>query len=356
MKQTYIIAEAGVNHNGDENRALEMIDCAKEMGADAIKFQLFRADKLVTLNASQAEYQKKAYSQKTSQHAMLKALELSEQNFIFLKNYAANVGIDFMVTPFDLESLDFIRQQGLPIIKIGSGDITFGPLLLAAARTQKKIILSTGMSTLDEIQEALQVISFGLMHQDGNPTLMPLETTSLTSQAQQILREKVILLHCVSEYPAPFAEINLRAMDTLAQAFGLMVGFSDHTLGIEVALAAVARGAKVIEKHFTLDKLLPGPDHPASLDIKEFAAMVKGIRHIESALGESEKIPTKSELKNKTLVRRSLVAASDINIGDVFSPDNLAMKRPCAGKSPMSYWAFLGKKATRNYAKDELIT
>jgi N-acetylneuraminate synthase len=356
MNKTYIIAEAGVNHNASEDLALEMITRAKEIGADAIKFQLFQAESLVTEDAEQAQYQKKAYTQAKTQFQMLKELELPHRAFERLKNHAKKEQIDFIITPFDLASLDFITQKlNLDVIKIGSGDVTNGPLLLATARSKKKIILSTGMSTLSDIEMALKVIAFGLLTNDETPSLKAFDEAYSHVNVQSILKAHVSLLHCTSEYPAPVEESNLKAMDTLRAAFGLRVGFSDHTPGIEISLAAVARDAAIIEKHFTLDKNLPGPDHLASLDYLEFKTMIDNIRNIEKALGNGRKQPSISEMKNIQIVRRSIVANEKINMGENFTISNLAFKRPHRGLSPMDYWDLLGTKAQKDYVKDEVI-
>lgn len=356
MTNTYIIAEAGVNHNGSLELASQMIHCAKEMGADAVKFQLFNADSLTTFNAEQADYQKKNTKIQVSQYEMLKALELSMDHFRALSQIASLEGIDCIITPFDLDSLNFIVQElNLPIIKIGSGDITNGPLLLNAARCHKNIILSTGMCTLGDIENALGVIALGMLDDRCAPTMENIKEAYSSVLAQDLLQEKVSLLHCTSEYPAPMRQTNLRAMDTLKSAFGLKTGLSDHTPGIEVSIASVAREACIIEKHFTLDKNLPGPDHLASLDISEFTSMVKAIRNIELALGHGRKFPMECEKKNATLVRRSLVANRAIKKGEVFTAQNLAIKRPQAGLSPMHYWDRLGKSAEKDYQKDEAI-
>ncbi len=357
MNKTYIIAEAGVNHNASEDLALEMITRAKEIGADAIKFQLFQAESLVTEDAEQAQYQKKAYAATKTQFQMLKELELPFAVFERLKLHAKNEKIDFIITPFDLVSLDFITQNlNLEIIKIGSGDVTNGPLLLAAARSKKKIILSTGMSTLSDIESALKVIAFGILTDNEEPSLKAFDEAYSHVDAEAVLKAHVSLLHCTSEYPAPVEESNLKAIDTLEASFGLRVGFSDHTPGFEISLAAVARGAAVIEKHFTLDKKLPGPDHLASLDYLEFKTMIENIRNIEKALGNGRKQPSASETKNIKIVRRSIVAKDKISIGEDFTIANLAFKRPHRGLSPMDFWSLLGTKAQKDYVKDEVIT
>ncbi len=355
MMSTYIIAEAGVNHNGSQALALEMIHAAKEMGVDAIKFQLFKASQLVTRKAEQAQYQKTA-AKHNSQFEMLQALELPYASFNILYQAAKDAKLDFIITPFDLESLHYIvNDLKLDVIKIGSGDVTNGPLLLEAARSHKRIILSTGMCTLTDIEFALKVLAFGYLSDEQMPTSASFDEAYASIEGQAILKEKVSLLHCTSEYPAPVEEVNLNAMDTMSAAFGLSVGFSDHTQGIEISQAAVAKGALIIEKHFTLDNQLAGPDHSASLNPVDFKAMVKGIRNIEKALGDGRKYPSKSELKNEAVVRRSLVASREISPGEIFSKDNIAIKRPSGGLSPMDYWKLLGKVAQKNYSEDEFI-
>lgn len=355
MHKTYVIAEAGVNHNGKLDLALAMVEQAKMIGADAVKFQLFSAEKLTTHQAKQANYQQKN-SGASSQFDMLKSLELSREQFCSLKAAAEKANIDFIITPFDLESLAFIADDlDLPILKLGSGDITNGPLLLKAAHANKKIILSTGMSTLSEIEEALKVLTFGFVCPHETPTTDKLNANYASQAGQTQLADKVALLHCTSEYPAPIDEINLKAMDTINAAFGLPVGLSDHSQGLIVPIGAVARGAQIIEKHFTLDNNLPGPDHLASLNVHDFKTMVSGIRQIEMALGSGRKIPGLSESKNKDIVRRSLVANCAIKQGDIFNADNIGIKRPFGGMSPMHYWQKLGRVAEKDYEMDEML-
>lgn len=353
---TYVIAEAGVNHNGNEDLAKKMIDAAKAAGADAVKFQLFDAAKLTTRTALQAQYQVKNTAQLQSQYDMLKALELSCDAFARLFSHAQNVQIDFIITPFDLDSLHYLIQMDLPVIKIGSGDLTHGPLLLAAARSLKKLIISTGMSDLSDIELAMKVLAFGLTRPIGNPTQAELDNAYESDQAQSLLRENVTLLHCTSEYPTPFNQVNLKAMDTLQSAFGVKVGLSDHTPGLDVAIAAVARNAVIIEKHFTLDKNMPGPDHLASLDIPELTSMIQAIRHIEMALGTGRKYPLMSEKKNISVARRGLVASQAIRKGEVFSSENMTVKRPAQGLSPMHFWRMLGQTADKDFEMDEAIS
>lgn len=356
MNKTYIIAEAGVNHNGDLNKALDLVEQAKNIGADAVKFQMFQANNLVTQAAEQAAYQKVSARAYTNQYTMLKDLELSVDAFKLLAKRAKELNIDFIVTPFCLDSLDIlIKEFEVPYIKISSGDLNHGPLLLKAARSSKKIILSTGMSSLTEIEQALKVIAFGYCNSDAHPHSEMLNMIFASAQAQQLLEKNVTILHCTSEYPAPFDEINLKAMDTLSAAFGLSVGLSDHSEGINISLSAVAREASMIEKHFTLDKNLPGPDHKASLDINEFKALIIGARQIEKALGDTRKIISGAESKNLPLVRRSIVAKKKINKNELFAEENLTFKRPAQGHSPMNFWDLIGTQAHRDYCVDEVI-
>ncbi len=354
--RVHIIAEAGVNHNGDAERALAMVDVAAEAGADAVKFQTFRTEELTTAAATMAAYQETNTRTVGSQQDMLRSLEIDADAHRKLQSRCAEKGIAFLSTPFDIKSLLFLVEDlGIDTVKIGSGEITNGPLLLAAGRTAKDIILSTGMSTLEEVREALAVLSFGLAGRDTAPCRDAFEAAFESAGGQKALRRHVTVLHCTTEYPAPFEEANLRAMETLSETFGLRVGFSDHTDGIAVTIAAAALGAVVIEKHFTLDRALPGPDHKASLEPAELAAMVVGIRHAEMALGDGVKKPTPSEEKNMAPARKSLVALCDIRRGEEFTPGNLGVKRPGSGCSPMDYWDRLGRVADRNYTADELV-
>ena len=354
---TYIIAEAGVNHNSDMNLAKQLIDVAAKAGANAVKFQTFRAEFLVSHHAPKAEYQTRTTDQAESQFEMIRKLELTEADHEVLIAHAQARGIVFLSTPFDVPSLHLLTKRfELQAIKISSGEITNAPFLLAIARAAQRVILSTGMSTLAEVEMALGVLAFGFIA----PTAATLqrgdfERAFASAAGQQALHARVTLLHCTTEYPAPFDEVNLRAMDTLVAAFGLPVGYSDHTPGIHVSLAAVARGARVIEKHFTLDRDLPGPDHKASLGPDELRHLVQQIREIEQALGDGIKRPTASEWKNRDAARRSLVAAKKIKTGEVFTEENLACKRPGTGVSPSSYWQMLGQTSTRNYADDESL-
>lgn len=354
-ESTFVIAEAGVNHNGSLDLALRLVDAAADARANAVKFQTFQAVLLATAHAGKADYQVRDTGEQESQLEMLRRLELSQADHFALVEHCARRGIRFMSTAFDSPSLAFLATLGMPAVKIPSGDLTCGPLLLQAARLRSPMIVSTGMATMQEIREALAVIAFGL-ETDGEPTGSGDFRRAYESQAgRTALQRYVTLLHCVTEYPAPVAAVNLRAMDALAEEFGLPVGYSDHTAGIEVALAAVARGARIIEKHITLDRQLPGPDHAASLEPNEFQSLIKGIRSIEAALGSSRKAPNDVELGNRAIARRSLVAARAIRAGEVFAADMLAAKRPGDGVSPMRFWDVLGRTAERDYDCDEAI-
>jgi N,N'-diacetyllegionaminate synthase len=329
---TLIIAEAGVNHNGDLALARQLIDAAADAGADLVKFQTFNADALVTRSAGKAEYQTQTTAAEESQHAMIRRLELTRGMHESLIDHCRSRGIAFFSTGFDPASVDLLVELGLDRFKIPSGEITNLPYLRHVGGHSKPVILSTGMATLGEIEAAL-----GALEQAGTP------------------RELITVLHCTTEYPTPMADVNLRAMVTIRNAFGVAVGYSDHTPGIEVAIAAVALGATVIEKHFTLDRNLPGPDHQASLEPGELKAMVAAIRNIELALGDGIKRPSASEVKNRPVARKSLVAARAIRAGEVLSAANLTVKRPGTGLSPMRWDEVLGRAAARDFAPDELI-
>lgn len=357
-KKTFIIAEAGVNHNGSLEFAKRLVDVAFEAGADAVKFQTFRTEDLTCLNAPKADYQNRATDLFESQFKMLKSLELNEKDQIELYHYCGNRKLLFLSTPFDLGSADFlINTLNISIIKIASGEITNFPLLLKIAQSGKPVILSTGMSTLGEIEMALNILAFGYLYpnQSSYPSLPDCEETYFSNQGQQLLQKNVSLLHCTSEYPAPFDEVNLKVLNTLQNAFNLQVGYSDHTLGMAVSIAAVASGAKIIEKHFTLDKTLPGPDHQASLEPQELASMIKSIRQVELALGVSTKIPSASELKNRLISRKSLVALQKIGKGEIFTEQNIGCKRPGHGISPIHFWSLKDRCAERDYEQDEVI-
>ena len=314
----FVIAEAGVNHNGVLSSAFELIDVAAHAGADAVKFQTFIAEKTISASAAKAEYQKLSTGAEESQLEMARRLEISFDDFRKLKTHCDQRGIMFLSTPFDFESVDFLHSLGVPAFKISSGDLTNHPLLQRVAAKGLPVIISTGMGDLDEVDEAIKVVRAA-----GN--------------------NEIALLQCITNYPADPADVNLRAMQTMAQAFDVPVGYSDHTLGIEVALAAAALGACVIEKHFTLDRSLPGPDHQASLEPRELEAMVAGIRKVEAALGSGLKTPAASELSNAAVARRSLVAARDLKAGEMMTADLIELKRPGTGLPPKMLDQVLGK-------------
>lgn len=329
-KKVFIIAEAGVNHNGSLEIAKKLVDAAKKAGADAVKFQTFQAEKVMSRYAQKADYQMTNTGTDESQLEMVKKLELPYEAFAELNKYCDKQGILFLSTPFDLDSIDFLESLALKIIKIPSGEITNLPYLIKIGKLKRKIILSTGMATMDEISDAVRVLK-----ENGT--------------------EDISILHCNTEYPTPYCDVNLKAMETIKKELCLEVGYSDHSLGIEVSVAAVAMGAVIIEKHFTLDKTMEGPDHIASLEPTELEAMVKAIRHIEEALGSSDKKPSDSEAKNMVIARKSIIAKSNIKKGEVLTEANLTVKRPGNGINPMKWFEVLGKKAIRDFKEDELI-
>lgn len=329
MAKVLIIAEAGVNHNGDINLARQLVDKAKEAGADIIKFQTFKLDSIVSKFAEMADYQKDNMGMVESQKEMLKKITLPYEAFWELYKYCENKDIQFLSTPFDIESIHFLNDM-VPFWKIPSGEVTNYPYLVEIAKTGKPVVMSTGMCELQEIDEAIKVLK-----------------TNGTSD--------ITLLHCNTQYPTPYKDVNLRAMETLRSRYKVKVGYSDHTKGIEVPIAAVALGAEVIEKHFTLDKNLPGPDHKASLEPKELAAMVSSIRNIEEALGSPNKTASNSERENIAIARKSIVAAMNIKKGEILTVDNLTTKRPGTGISPMRWNEVLGSKAIRDFIEDEVI-
>lgn len=330
--RTLIIAEAGVNHNGDLSLAKRLIDAAADAGANLVKFQTFNADRLVTRAAKKANYQSQATDSQESQYEMLRSLELNDDMHNALIAHCALRNIGFFSTGFDVESVDLLVNLGQGLFKVPSGEITNLPYLRHIGSLSKAVILSTGMATLGEIEAAIEVLE-----QSGTP------------------RSSMTVLHCTTEYPTPMNEVNLRAMQSIHSAFGIAVGYSDHTCGIEVAIAAVAMGATVIEKHFTLDRNLPGPDHSASLEPTELKAMVAAIRNIEIALGDGVKRSTASEARNKPAARKSLVASRSIKAGEVFNAKNVSTKRPGTGVSPMRWDEVMGRKSPRDFEADELI-
>jgi len=353
--KTFLIAEAGVNHNGSIELAKKLIDAAVMAGADAVKFQSFVASSIVTAGASKAEYQITNTGSKESQLEMLKKLELSHSQQRELHQYCQRSGIQFLSTPFDNASLNFLTVDlGLETIKVGSGELTNAPFLFEVARLAKNIILSTGMSTLDEVADALGVIAF-VMTDSKNPSVSSFKSALASSEGRKAVASKVTLLHCTTDYPTVPSDVNLQAMSTLREKFDCQVGFSDHSVGIHLAVAAVAMGATVIEKHLTIDRDLPGPDHKASLEPNEFKNLVEQVRDLENAFGDGTKRPTEVELKNKKIARRSLVALKAIKTGDVFTSENVTIKRPGTGRSPLEYWSLLGTKATSDVAENEVI-
>ena len=325
----YIIAEAGVNHNGDIKKAFELIDAAIAAKADAVKFQLFRAENIVSEQAQKADYQKAATNEEETQFDMLKRLELSQDEYMQLYDYCLYKPITLLATAFDFQSIEFLHKLGTPMWKIPSGEVTNLPYLEKVAKCNKPIIMSTGMCDMKEVENALTVLR---KHNDD-----------------------ISVLHCNTEYPTPYRDVNLRAMITMKDVFNTKVGYSDHTESIEVSIAAVAMGAGIIEKHFTLDKNMEGPDHAASLEPDELGRMVTAIRNVEDALGSGKKEASESEIKNKNAARKSIVAKCKISKGDIFSTENLAVKRPGSGISPMEWYDVLNKPAVRDFEKDELI-
>ena len=325
-----IIAEAGVNHNGNLDLALKMVDEAKRAGADIVKFQTAIPEKVISKYADKAEYQKKTTGNEESQLEMCKRIHLKLSDYDIIKKYCEEVGIEFLSTPFDLESIDYLEKLGMRLWKIPSGEITNLPYLIKIAKTGKPVIMSTGMSELNEVEEAVNVLK-----ENG--------------------AGEITLFHCTTEYPAPFESVNLRAMNTLREKFETDVGYSDHTVGFEAAVAAAVLGASVIEKHFTLNHNMEGPDHKASLEPEEFEVMVNNIRLIEKALGDGVKQPAEAEKKNIAIARKSIVAARDIKKGEIFTEDNITVKRPGSGISPMKWFEVLGTEAVRDFGEDELI-
>ncbi len=330
MPHIFIIAEAGDNHNGSLENALKLVDAAAEAGADCVKFQTFITEEVISKHAQMADYQKRNTGKTESQFEMVKKLELTFPQFEQIQSYCSQKGILFLSTPFDLPSIAFLNRIGVPFFKIPSGEITNYPYLVAIAQTHKDIVMSTGMCTMDEIRQAISVL------EDNGAG-------------------KITLLHCNTEYPTPYEDVHLRAMAAMRTAFGKEIGYSDHTLGIEVPIAAAALGATVIEKHFTLDRQMEGPDHKASLEPQELAAMVRAIRNIEAALGSAEKKPSPSEQKNIAIARKSIVARRPIRQGELLTEENLAVKRPGNGISPMCYPKILGTRAIRDFQEDERI-
>ncbi|HXI35785.1 MAG TPA: N-acetylneuraminate synthase [Burkholderiales bacterium] len=350
--RVFVIAEAGVNHNGSVELGEKLIDAAQAAGADAVKFQSFRAASLVARGAARAAYQVRNQPGEQSQLDMLRKLELDDAAQRRLCAHARKRGIEFMSTPFDLESLEFlVRELKVARLKIASGEITNAPLLLRAARSGLPLIVSTGMSTLDEVAQALRAIAYGAARPEGGESARAF--AEVGEQAIRGLAGRVTLLQCTSDYPAPIADMNLRAMQTLRERFGLAAGLSDHSLGITAAIAAAALGAAVIEKHFTLDRALDGPDHRASLEPAELRRMIESVRDACAALGAGAKTPSEPERATSAIARRSLVAARRIRKGERLAAADIAVKRPAGGVSPMYYWDWIGRTAERDYEEDD---
>lgn len=339
----FVIAEAGVNHNGEHEKALALIDCAAEAGADAIKFQTFIAERLAARSAPKAAYQRRTTDAGESQATMLKKLELPYEWHAELQAYANKRGIEFLSTAFDLESLVFLETLELPFYKIPSGEITNAPLLWRFARTGRKLVLSTGMATLGEVEQALAVLAHGMAHEQSPTSMAEVWRWWTSTGGQSLVAARVSLLHCTSQYPTSMDEVNLAAMDTLRTAFGLPVGYSDHTQGTLIPIAAVARGACIVEKHFTLDRNLPGPDHSASLEPAELAGMVRDIRAIAVALGDGRKLPQASEWDSRIAARQGIVAARPLCAGQVLRAEDITTARDGSGTGAMRYWDLIGQ-------------
>jgi len=355
---TLIIAEAGVNHNGDADMAIDLVRAAHEAGANIVKFQTFRANQLVTAKAKRAKYQINNIGGRENQLQMLRRLELSYELHKKISDECNTLGIEFLSTAFDTKSLKFLIEEiGMKRLKLASGEITNAPLVLEHAKSHLDIILSTGMTTLSDIENSLSVIAFGLT---AGKNLAPSKENFLKAYSseigQQALKEKVTILHCTTEYPTPSNEVNLNLINTLSNAFDMKIGFSDHSIGNEMSIAAVVMGATIIEKHFTLDKNLAGPDHKASITPKELKEMVCSIRKIEVAMGNKVKFPTPSELDTRKIIQKSLVSGSKIKKGDYFTTKNISIKRPGIGLSPYYYWDFIGKVASKDYEVGDLIS
>ena len=332
MRNVFIIAEAGVNHNGDVETAMQLVDAAAGAGADAVKFQTFKAETLVNLSTPKAAYQKAATSTGESQFSMLKRLELSYDDFVRLYDHCGRRNIEFISTAFDLESVEFLHNLGVQTWKIPSGEVTNLPLIRKIGGYKQPVIVSTGMCSLGDVEACLDILL-----------------------AAGVRKKQITLLHCTTEYPTPVAEVNLSAMSTMTDAFKVSTGYSDHTPGIEISIAAAAMGAVVIEKHFTLDKNFPGPDHKASIDPGELSEMVRCIRNVTLAMGDGVKRMREAEAKNREVVRKSIVASRLIKKGEIFTEENLTVKRPGSGLSPLNWDKIIGKEATRRYEAEEEI-
>jgi len=354
MKPVYVIAEAGVNHNGNLALARELVDRAADAGVNAVKFQTFNAKKLASRSAPKAEYQKQTTAAEESQLEMLRKLELPREWHHELKERALARGIEFLSTAFDPDSLDFLETLGMPFYKVPSGEITNGPLLWKFARQRRPLVVSTGMATLSEVEQALAVIAHAFNAEREPADLDEVWEGWTRPEWRRSLQGRVTVLHCTSQYPTPMAEVNLLAMDTLAQAFGLPVGYSDHTEGILIPVAAVARGAVLVEKHFTLDRTMPGPDHLASLEPGELTQMVRDIRALAVALGEGAKSPQPSEWKTRKAARQQVVVARPVERGQILTRADLATARSGSGLPAATLWQLVGQPANRDYAEGDL--
>ena len=352
---TFVIAEAGVNHNGSIDRAHQLIDAAADAGADAVKFQTFKAAKLASAAAPKAAYQARETGAAESQLQMLRALELSEDDHIALMAHCAERHIEFLSSPFDEESLSLLVKLGVKRLKLGSGELTNAPILIAAARSGLPLFLSTGMATLAEVEDALGALAFGRAPAGTGPSRAAFAAAWAAPTGRDWVRANVTLLHCTTEYPSPADQTNLRAMHTMRERFAVPCGYSDHTVGHAACLAAVALGAVVIEKHLTLDRNLPGPDHKASIEPDDLKRLVDGIRTVEAAMGDGVKAPVPAEIPNMAVARKSVVAARAIAKGDRITADDVTVKRPGSGRSPFELWDVIGSIAARDYQPDDLI-
>lgn len=352
---TFVIAEAGVNHNGSLDRAHQLVDAAADAGADAVKFQTFKASRLASAAAPKAAYQARETGAAESQLQMLQALELSESDHHELMRHCAQRRIEFLSSPFDEESLALLVKLGVKRLKLGSGELTNAPILIAAARSGLPLLLSTGMATLVEVGEALAALSYGRTRPGAAPSRAAFASAWAEPEGRDWVRANVTLLHCTTEYPSPADQTNLRAMHTMRETFAVPCGYSDHTVGDAACLAAVALGAVVIEKHVTLDRNLPGPDHKASIEPADLKRLIDGIRTVEAALGDGIKAPVPAEIPNMAVARKSVVAAKPIAKGERITIDQLTVKRPGTGRSPFELWDVAGSIARRDYAVDDLL-
>lgn len=355
MTDLSIIAEAGVNHNGELDKALELVNVAAEAGADAVKFQTFSAERLAAISAPKASYQKDTTDAEESQFEMLRKLELPTSWHKRLQGHAHDRGIEFLSTAFDTQSLEFLESINLPLYKIPSGEITNGPLLWQFARTGKSLIVSTGMATLGEVEQALAILAHGMVNKGEPQGLEDIWRHWSEPGAADVLKGKITLLHCTSRYPTPMEDVNLRAMDTLHSAFGLPIGYSDHTQGLLIPVVAAARSATVIEKHFTLDKNLPGPDHLASLEPLELKEMIEQIRYVSQALGSGRKHPQKGEWDTRQAARQQILAANSIAYGEEIAKSDLKTARAGKGRPPTDLWDIVGTTAHDEYSEGDTI-